>query len=402
MQGKLKSHKNNRMNRPGFDLILLMAVLVLLVFSVCFVYTASSAKAERAHDDSAFYLKRQLLRLALGLILMFLMLRVDYHVVLRWSPLFFGMAVILLLVLLFLPESMAIRGAHRWISVGSLQLQPSELAKFCLIMYLAANLTKPSLDLRNFTDGLLPQLLLIGVAVLLVAIEPDMGTALLITLIALMMLFMQGAQLQHLFALISSGALVALAFLSKVAYQRDRIEAFIESVLGDSEPAWQVKQSLIGLGHGGLTGLGLGKSKQKLFFLPDPFTDFIMSVIGEELGLIGTLLVLAMFFVILWRGFKIAQQAPDDSGRLLALGIASAIGIGAFVNIAVVTNLLPTTGVPLPFVSYGGSSLLVHLMAIGLLLNVSLHSASRQNSKKGAASVPLAQVRWYRDRKRGG
>jgi cell division protein FtsW len=158
---------------------------------------------------------------------------------------------------------------------------------------------------------------------------------------------------------------------------------------------------LIGLGNGGLTGVGLGKSQQKLFFLPDPFTDFIMSVIGEELGLLGAVTVLGMFVIILWRGFKIAQQAPDDGGRLLALGVTSAIGVGAFVNIAVVTNLLPTTGVPLPFVSYGGSSLLVHLMAIGILLNVSRQGAPDKNTKKSAASIPLAQVRWYRDRKRG-
>ena len=387
-------------NRSGFDLILLMAVLILLVFSVCFVYTASSAKAERAHDDSAFYLKRQLVRLALGLLLMFAILRVDYHQILRWSPLAYGLALVLLIVLLFLPESMAIRGAHRWINVGGLQVQPSELAKFGLILYLAANLTKPNLDLRTFTDGLLPQLLLTGLVVVLVAIEPDMGTALLIAMIAFLMLFLRGAHVQHLFALISSGALVALAILSKVAYQRGRVEAFIESVLGDSEPAWQVKQSLIGLGNGGLSGVGLGKSQQKLFFLPDPFTDFIMSVIGEELGLIGTLLVLAMFLIILWRGFKIAQQAPDVSGRLLAQGITCAIGIGAFVNIAVVTNMLPTTGVPLPFVSYGGSSLLVHLAAIGLLLNVSGQGAPGKRAAKGVTRIPLAQVRWFRDRKR--
>ncbi len=388
------------MNR-SFDLVLLMAVLVLLVFSVCFVYTASSPKAERSYDDGAYFLKRQLLRLGLALLLMVAMLRADYRKILRWSPLLYGVALILLIVLLFLPESMAIRGAHRWIQVGQMQIQPSELAKFSLILYLAANLSKPDLNLRNFAGGLLPPLLLIGAPVLLVAIEPDMGTAMLITLIAFTMLFLQGAELKHLFALISSGLLVALALLSKVAYQRGRVEAFVESMLGDSEPAWQVKQSLIGLGNGGLAGLGLGKSKQKLFFLPDPFTDFIMSVIGEELGLIGTLLVLAMFFVILWRGLKIAQQAPDGSGRLLALGITSAIGIGAFVNIAVVTNMLPTTGVPLPFVSYGGSSLVVHLMAVGLLLNVSRQSAAAQKSKKGVANIPLAQVRWFRDRKRG-
>lgn len=388
------------MNR-GFDIILLVAVLVLLVFSVCFVYTASSAKAERAHDDSAYYLKRQLLRLALALLVMAAMLRVDYHKILRWSPLPYGLALVLLVVLLFLPESMAIRGAHRWLGLGPVQIQPSELAKFGLILYLAASITKPGYDLRHFTDGLLPQLAVIGVPVLLVALEPDMGTAMLIALIALTMLFLQGARPQHLFAIVSTAALAALALLSKVAYQRGRVEAFLESVLGGSEPAWQVKQSLIGLGNGGLAGLGLGKSKQKLFFLPDPFTDFILSVIGEELGLIGTLLVLAMFLLILWRGFKIAHHAPDEGGRLLALGITSAIGIGAFVNIAVVTNMLPTTGVPLPFVSYGGSSLIVHMMAIGLLLNVSQQCGPESKSKKGVTHIPLARVRWFHDRKAG-
>ena len=384
------------MARSGLDLKLLVAVLILLLLSVCFVYTASSARAERTQDDSAFFLKRQLLRLALGLFLMFWLMRIDYHELLRWAPAIYGVTLALLIALLFAPESWVIRGSRRWMLLGPFQVQPSEFAKFGLILYLAANLTKPKLDVRQFTDGLLPQLLLAGAVVLAVALEPDMGTAILIAAIAFSMLFLSGAKFRHLFSLAMIGVGAALALVWRVAYQRGRVESFVESLFGEAEPAWQVKQSLIGLGNGGLTGLGLGKSKQKLLFLPDPFTDFIMSIIGEELGIIGTLAVVTLFLIILWRGFHIARRAPDAAGRLLALGITCAIGLNAFINLAVVTSLLPTTGIPLPFVSYGGSSLIVHLCAVGILLNLS------QANKPPAGSttkIPLARVRWYRDKK---
>ncbi|NUO81139.1 putative lipid II flippase FtsW [candidate division KSB1 bacterium] len=384
--------------RQGFDTWLLIAVLLLVLCSVCFVYTASSAKAERNYDDSAFFLKRQLVRLLLGLIAMFVISRVDYHDILARAPLLYGVSLILLIVLLLLPESMAIRGSRRWFVYGPLQVQPSELAKFCLIFYLAANLAKTQIDVRNFMDGLMPQLVLIGATALAVVLEPDMGTTLIIATVGMFMLFLHGARLQHLFALVSTGVLVAIALLLRVEYQRDRVESFLASVFGAAEPGWQVKQSLIGLGDGGLLGLGLGKSKQKLLFLPDPHTDFIMSIIGEEMGLIGTLGVLLLFFIILWRGFRIAQAAPDASGRLTAFGVTLAIGLSAFVNIAVITNLLPTTGIPLPFVSYGGSSLIVHLAAVGVLLNIS--QSVKPKKAGGVTKIPLARTKWYHDRKR--
>jgi cell division protein FtsW len=284
--------------------------------------------------------------------------------------------------------------------LGPVQFQPSELAKYTLIFYLAGNLTKPDIDPENFVDGLLPQLILIGAVVLGVAMEPDLGTALAIATVALVMLFVSGAKLGHLFFVVFGAVLSAVSMLWRVAYQRGRVESFVESIFGNAEPAWQVRQSLIALGNGGVFGIGLGQSKQKLLFLPDPFTDFIMAIVGEELGLIGTLTVVLLFFIVIWRGFHIAHRAPDRAGKLTAIGITSAIGLYAFVNTGVVTHILPTTGIPLPFVSYGGSALMMNLFGIGVLLNISQFTGNRSAGKTPVNMIPIATVRWFRDRKR--
>jgi cell division protein FtsW len=305
----------------------------------------------------------------------------------------------LLVFLLFAPESWMIRGSRRWLMLGPVQFQPSELAKLALIFYLVGNLTKPEVDPENFVDGLLPQLILIGAVVLTVAMEPDLGTALTIAAISIVLLFVAGARLGHLFFVIFAGVLSAASLLWRVAYQRGRLESFVESIFGNAEPAWQVRQSLIGLGNGGLLGVGLGQSKQKLLFLPDPFTDFIMAIIGEELGLIGTLGVIVFFFVVIWRGFHIALRAPDRAGKLTALAVTTAIGLYALVNAAVVTHVLPTTGIPLPFVSYGGSALFTNLIGVGVLLNISLFARAQSPAGSRAKLVPVARVRWFHDRK---
>jgi cell division protein FtsW len=396
----LKSSPAKRLQFAEIDLTLLTTVMVLLLFSIFFIYTASSIRAERLYEDSAFFLKRQFVRLLIALVIMFCIVRVDYHRVLAYSPPAYWLALALLVFLLFAPESWMIRGSRRWIMLGPMQFQPSEFAKYALIFYLAGNLTKPELDAENFVDGLLPQLILIGAVVLGVALEPDLGTALSIATVAFIMLFIAGARLGHLFLLIFGAVLAAVSMLWRVAYQRGRVESFVAAMFGDAEPAWQVRQSLISLGNGGLFGVGLGQSKQKLLFLPDPFTDFIMAIIGEELGLIGTLAVILLFFIVIWRGFHIAHRAPDRAGKLAAIGITSAIGLYALVNAGVVTHTLPTTGIPLPFISYGGSALMMNLFGIGVLLNISQFTGHRAAGKNHLKMIPVASVRWFRDRKR--
>jgi cell division protein FtsW len=396
----LKNPSGGRPHSFNIDLTLLTAVMLLVLFGVCFIYTASSAKAERDFQDSAFFLKRQLLRVAMALVVMFFIMRVDYRQVCRYSPPVYWFALALLILLLFAPASWMIRGSRRWLMLGPMQFQPSELAKFALIFYLAGNLTKPESDQENFVDGILPQLILIGAVVLTVAMELDLGTALTIATTSLVLLFIAGAKLGHLFFVILAGTLSALSLAWRVAYQRGRLESFLESLFGDAEPAWQVQQSLIGLGNGGLLGLGLGKSKQKLLFLPDPFTDFILAIVGEELGLIGTVTILLLFFIIIWRGFRIAHRAPDRLGKLIAIGVTVTIGLQALLNVGVVIHVLPTTGIPLPFVSYGGSALLMNLIGVGVLLNLSQFVTGKVSAADRAKMVPVKRVRWYDDRKR--
>ncbi len=366
------------MRKGKIDYPLLIAVLLLVIIGLTFVYTASSAKAaERFDGDSAYFLKMQSIRVIIGLIAMAMVMRVDYHTWIRRAPVFYWLILTVLLFMLFMPSSWMIRGTRRWIDLGLVKLQPSEFAKYALIFMLAKLLSKRDLDIKQFVDGLLPQLILIGLICGAILPEPDAGSALMIFFIALTLLFTAGARIVHLFNVLSAGALMVFAGLMVNAYQRERLFSFIASLRNEGEVGWQVKQSLISLGNGGVFGVGLGQSRQKMHWLPDPFTDFIFSIIGEELGLIGTLGIVALFVFIIYRGFRIALNAPDPEGRYLAVGITTAIGLYAFMNMAVITHLVPTTGIPMPFVSYGGSSLITHLAAVGMLLNISYQSSMR-------------------------
>lgn len=366
------------MRKGKIDYLLLLAVVLLVVIGLTFIYTASSAKAaDRFNGDSAYFLKMQIVRVIIGLMAMAWVMRVDYHEWIRRAPLFYWLILTVLLFMLFMPSSWMIRGTRRWLDLGYVKLQPSEFAKYALIFMLAKFLSMRDLDIKRFLDGILPQLILVGLVCGAILPEPDASSALMIFFIALTMMFAAGARLVHLFNILSTGVLIVFAGFLVIPYQRERLFSFISSLRNESEMSWQVKQSLISLGNGGVFGVGLGQSRQKMHWLPDPFTDFIFSIIGEELGLIGTLGVVALFVFIIYRGFRIALNAPDAEGRFLAVGITTAIGLYAFMNMAVITHLVPTTGIPMPFVSYGGSSLITHLAAVGMLLNISYQSSLR-------------------------
>lgn len=366
-----------RYQNGKIDYSLILAVVLLLVVGLTFIYTASSAKALERFGDEAFFLKRQLLRIAIGIVVLFFAMRVDYHRILDFSPVIFWSALTLLLVVLVAPADWTLRNTRRWLDVFGFRFQPSELARFGLILMLAKVLAQPDVEIKKFSYGILPQLVLITIVCALIILEPDSSTALMIFFVAMVMLFLAGARIIHLLLLLVAGISAAFLVLISIPYQRERMMSFIATLGGDAQLGWQVKQSLISLGNGGIWGVGLGQSMQKMHWLPDPFTDFIFSIVGEELGLIGTLGVVFLFLVIMYRGFRIALVAPDREGQLLAGGITLAITLYGFMNIAVITHLVPTTGIPLPFVSYGGSSLLVNLFGIGVLLNIAYQSKHR-------------------------
>jgi cell division protein FtsW len=353
-----------------FDSPLLLIVVILLVLGVVMVYSASSFKAQELYKDSHYFLKYHLYKVALGLVLMIFVSKLDYHHWLKISPFLLLLSFFLLVYLLVGSDVPRIRGSKRWIILWGFQFQPSDLARFALILFLSLSLGKTNSMSSALDKRLISNLLIIGGVTFLILLQPDVGTAGLIIFITVSLLFLAGIKFRYLITL----ALASLPFFSfyilKDGYQRDRLFKYLASLKGEGV-VWQTKQSLIALGNGSLLGVGLGSGRQKYHFLPDPFTDFIFAIVGEELGLIGATVVLTLFMALIWRGFKIAMKAPNMQSMLLASGIVLNIAIYAITNAAVVVNFLPTTGVPMPFMSYGGSALLINLFGIGILLNIS-------------------------------
>jgi len=266
-----------------------------------------------------------------------------------------------------------IKGATRWYNLGFMSFQPSEVAKIAIIIFLAQKLSQKDIDKLDFKSFLLPIYILLGSVLLLVLVQPDLSTTLMISGIAVLMLFVSRVKQSYLLYTSLSFLPFALFMMGRNNYQVLRIKNWLTSLLDPMLAAHQVKQSIIGIGRGGIVGIGMGESKQKLFFLPDSHTDFIFSIIGEEFGFIGASIILALFMVILVRGLRIARKAPDGFAQFLAIGVTLNIILYAFTNVAVVTNLFPATGLPMPFVSYGGSHLMFMGISVGLLLNISRH-----------------------------
>ena len=361
--------------RLKYDRPLFLVTLALLAIGLGMVFSASAMLSQERYHSPYHYLIRQMLYALIGLLALIGAMRLDYRR-LR-SPLVIYPAICLTLFLLAGVFALPARAhTHRWIYWRWLSFEPSEMAKLALILFLAFWLDRhPALDeLRGFGQalrGLRQPLLVLLPLVLLVLVEPDLGTPVALVLIAAAMLFAAGLRLRYFgYAFLASLApLYWLVF--HVPYRRDRILAFLNPWAHARSFGFQIVQSLIAIGTGGITGLGYMNGRQKLFFLPDPHTDFIFSIIGEELGLVGASLVLGLFMVFLWRGLRLARRAPDAFGRLLAVGITAMVLVQALINMSVATSLLPNKGIPLPLISYGGSSLWFTLAAIGLLLSIS-------------------------------
>ncbi len=355
------------------DTLLFAAVAALVGIGLVMIFSASSATAYAEHHDVAFYLKRQLLWLVAGLVCAYFAYRIDYHRLKRAAP-YLLLGAILALVAVLVPHvGMVVNGARRWIGISAVSFQPSEFAKLAMIVYLSAMLANRGDRITSLAKGLFPLCIPVFLMAVLVLKEPDMGTASLLILISFAMFFAAGARVPHMAAIALATVPPALITIVTNQYQRARVFAFINPWRDPQNTGFHIVQSLLALGSGGLIGVGLGASRAKFFYLPEQYTDFIFSVIGEELGLMGTIAVVVLFLVFAYRAVKIAIAAPDRMGFFLAIGSMACITIQAFINIGVVTSSWPVTGVPLPFISFGGSSLIVNLVAVAFIMNVGRH-----------------------------
>jgi cell division protein FtsW len=355
------------------DPTLFTVTLALLGLGLVMVWSASSALAQEHHGDPYHFLVRQGLWACLGVTLMLAVLRLDYRKLRQPSVVYgvLGVASLLLIVVMFLPP---VNDTRRWIRLGALSFQPAELAKFAVVLYLAYHLERRAERVNEFLTSLFPALLLLGWFAFLIFIQPDLGSAATLVLIGAALLFLGGVRLRA-FALLGAVALPVLYIgVMSASYRRDRIFSYLNPWGDPLKSGYQMIQSLTAVGLGGISGVGLMEGRQKLFYLPYPYSDFIYAVIGEELGLIGAALVVGGFLLFLWRGVRAAWKAPDAFGTYLAAGLTVTIVLQAMINMSVVVGLLPTKGIPLPFISAGGSSLLLTLLGVGLILNVSQHA----------------------------
>ncbi len=357
--------------RVAMDHMLLFVTLTLALVGLVMVFSASAIVAGNRFQDPEFFLKRQIAWLGFGFLLMHLTSRIDYQLWRKLSiPILIGMLVLLVMVLV--PSlGVAAKGARRWLRLGPISIQPAEMAKLVTVMYLAAYVTRKADKLTLFRSGLLPALIVVGLLSGLVLLEPDLGTVVVMGLATVALLFLGGARIAHLVSLGLCAIPVALVLVLGSSYRRQRLMTFLAPWKDASDAGFQITQSFLAFGSGGPFGVGLGQGKQKLFFLPEAHTDFVLALVGEELGLAGTVTVILLFAIFVWRGFHIAARARMPFGKFLGMGITLLIGIQALVNAAVVTGLLPTKGLTLPFVSYGGSSLVVSFVGVGMLLNIS-------------------------------
>jgi cell division protein FtsW len=374
----------------------LLPVMGLLALGLVMVYSSSAVLGADRYHSEFFFVKRQAIRLVLGLVVMLFLARFDYHRLQSIAPWALALSVGLLGALVVLGGA-GVRGANRWLSFAEFTLQPTEIARVACVIYLAKLLDRKGDRIVSFKDGVVPCAAVLGMISLLILKQPNLGSTIALLVTGFIMLHLAGARPRHLGMLAGAGALLAVFQVMRHPYMMDRVQGWLTQWSGAADvqgKSWQLHQSMVALGSGGILGEGPGRGMQKFFFLPDPHTDFIYAVIGEELGLVGTVSVLVAYVFLFLRGLKIAGRAPDRFGFLLAAGLTVSLAVYVGMNISVVTGIIPTTGLPLPFLSYGGSALVVNLGVIGVLLNIAsqtktgIRTGSAPSSRRAARKRP--------------
>ena len=352
-----------------FDYYLFLIIMCLLLFGLVMVFSASSPMSLETYGNSYHVVIRQFMWAVLGFGIMIFLSQYDYHKLGKYSFAILIICFILLAAVLVVGQE--VKGAKRWLGVGGATMQPSEFAKFAMIVFLSFSVSKNADKLKNFGKGLFPYLLLVGAVCGMVLLEKHLSGTVVVAGVSMLILFIGGAKFSHFVCLGGLAGAAGVAAIALEPYRMERIVTFMDPFKYKMDEGWQIIQSLYAIGSGGIFGLGLGQSRQKYLYIPEPQNDFIFSIICEELGFIGAALVIVLFILLIWRGAKIAMTAPDKFGSLLAFGFTGLIAIQVLINIAVVTSSMPVTGMQLPFFSAGGSSLVFIMAGMGVLLNVS-------------------------------
>ncbi|PYI54401.1 putative lipid II flippase FtsW [Paenibacillus flagellatus] len=380
----------NEPRRGTPDFLLLLLTFLLVGFGLVMVFSASSVTAlakEKFNNDPLYFVKKQAIFAVAGTVGMFFLMNVPAA---KLRPLLRPGFICVLVLLALVPFlGIEVNGARSWFYFGSFGMQPSEFAKVAVILYLALLISKKGEKFRDLKKGLLPTVIIVGIVAGMIMMQPDFGSTMILVLAASLVIVVGGANLKHIFLAISSIAGIAAVFLtiyvlsaSSLGYRMDRVACYLNPWSDPQGSCYQIVQSLYAFGHGELTGAGFGQSIQKMHYLPEAHNDFIFAIIGEELGFFGTLLFLFLYLAFLWRGFIISLRCPDNFGSLAGTGIVGLIGIQALINMGGVTGTIPMTGVTLPFISYGGSSLLVTMCSIGILLSISREHARQEKERK--------------------
>lgn len=374
------------------DMSLFAAVLLLLGFGIVLVYSSSFAVAEHKFGGSDFFLVRQSVRALLALTGFMLFINIDYHVWGKLGNLIYVFALVLLGIVLLLPDTSVVNGAKRWLTVGPVSFQVSDFARMALILVIARNCANAGSEIREW-KVFVKNCIVIGIVCGMILLEPNFSTALILGTIGLSMMFLSGARFAHIASLALAFVPIAIYLVLGTPYRRARWLGYVNMAEKKESIGYQAYQSLIGLGNGGLFGVGLGKGEQKFFYLPEPHTDFAISILGEEIGFLGLMVVGALFVFVVYRGMRISLQASDKLGQIMAFGFTLVIALYGLMHAFVGTGLIPTTGIPLPFLSYGGMSLVFMMSSMGIVLNISSKTRPLAEVQKAFKGERISRIR---------